>query len=246
MSWEITAIDRFRVMMLFRAMNARWVPGPRGAENSGLTTGAETASQMVDYAAARAPDRGAARRARRARRTRRRQGRGAPADRLLRVQRIRASAAPVIETSRHLVFTGNPGTGKTTVARLLSQIYCTLGVVVKGHLVETDRPTSSPATSARRAIVTHDILDVALGGMLLIDEAYALARGGDNDFGREAIDTLVKLMEDHRDDLAIIAAGYPEEMRELHRRQPGLGAASPRTIAFPDYTADELVRSSTR
>jgi SpoVK/Ycf46/Vps4 family AAA+-type ATPase len=159
------------------------------------------------------------------------------------VQRLRAERhLPVMETSHHLVFTGNPGTGKTTVARLLSQIYHSIGVVTKGHLVETDRSHLVAGFVGQTAIKTQQTLDSALGGMLLIDEAYSLARGGDNDFGREAIDTLVKFMEDHRDDIAIVAAGYPEEMTEFIELNPGLKSRFTRTIDFPDYTDDELVR----
>ncbi|MBK5333249.1 MAG: AAA family ATPase [Ilumatobacteraceae bacterium] len=161
---------------------------------------------------------------------------------MLQVQQIRAERGlPVIETSHHLVFTGNPGTGKTTVARLLSQTYRAVGVVDKGHLVETDRSKLVAGFVGQTAIKTLETLQSALGGMLLIDEAYSLARGGDNDFGREAIDTLVKFMEDHRDDLAIVAAGYTEEMADFIEANPGLKSRFTRTISFPDYTDDELV-----
>jgi hypothetical protein len=161
---------------------------------------------------------------------------------LLRVQRLRAEHdLPVIETSRHLVFVGNPGTGKTTVARLLSQIYRSLDVVTKGHLVETDRSGLVAGYVGQTATKTREILCSALGGTVLIDEAYALARGGENDFGREAIDTLVKFMEDHRDDLAVVVAGYPAEMQQLIDTNPGLDSRFARTLDFPDYTSDELV-----
>jgi SpoVK/Ycf46/Vps4 family AAA+-type ATPase len=161
---------------------------------------------------------------------------------LLRVQQLRAEQGlPVIETSRHLVFTGNPGTGKTTVARLLSQIYRSLGVVDKGHLVETDRADLVAGYVGQTAIKTKAVLESAVGGTVLIDEAYALARGGENDFGLEAIDTLVKFMEDHRDDLAVVVAGYPEEMRQFVETNPGLESRFARMLEFPDYTTDELV-----
>jgi Holliday junction resolvasome RuvABC ATP-dependent DNA helicase subunit len=161
---------------------------------------------------------------------------------MLQVQQIRAERGlPVIEVSHHLVFTGNPGTGKTTVARLLSQIYRAVGVVKKGQLVETDRSKLVAGFVGQTAIKTLETLQAALGGMLLIDEAYALARGGDNDFGREAIDTLVKFMEDHREDLAIVAAGYTEEMSDFIDANPGLKSRFTRTIEFPDYSDDELV-----
>jgi hypothetical protein len=162
---------------------------------------------------------------------------------LLRIQGLRAEhGLPVIETSRHMVFVGNPGTGKTTVARLLSQIYRSLDVVTKGHLVETDRSDLVAGFVGQTATKTRAVLESALGGTVLIDEAYALARGGENDFGREAIDTLVKFMEDHRDDLAVVVAGYPAEMHELIGTNPGLESRFARTLEFPDYTTDELVR----
>jgi hypothetical protein len=161
---------------------------------------------------------------------------------LLRIQKLRAEHdLPTVEVSRHLVFTGNPGTGKTTVARILSQIYRSLDVVTKGHLVETDRSDLVAGYVGQTAARTRAILESALGGTLIIDEAYALARGGENDFGREAIDTLVKFMEDHRDDLAIVACGYPAEMAELIDANPGLASRFTRTLIFPDYTSDELV-----
>ena len=139
------------------------------------------------------------------------------------------------------MFTGNPGTGKTTVARLLSQIFRTLDIVTRGHLVETDRSQLVAGYVGQTAARTRAVLESALGGTLLIDEAYALARGGENDFGLEAIDTLVKFMEDHREDLAVVAAGYPDEMRKLIEANPGLESRFTRTIDFPDYTNDELV-----
>jgi hypothetical protein len=161
---------------------------------------------------------------------------------LLQVQNLRKERGlPVVESSRHLVFTGNPGTGKTTVARLLAQIYRTLKVVDKGHLVETDRAGLVAGYVGQTALKVKEVFDSALGGILLIDEAYALARGGDNDFGQEATDTLVKLIEDHRDDVAVIAAGYPDEMHEFVESNPGLRSRFPKTIHFPDYTTDELV-----
>ncbi len=161
---------------------------------------------------------------------------------LLRIQKIRAERQlPTLETSHHLVFTGNPGTGKTTVARLMSQILASLGVVSKGHLVETDRSKLVAGFVGQTAERTRLVLESALGGTLLIDEAYALARGSEQDFGREAIDTLVKFMEDHRDDLAVVAAGYPAEMATLIDANPGLHSRFTRTVHFPDYTTEELV-----
>src|SRR5688500_12707655 len=142
---------------------------------------------------------------------------------LLTVQKLRKERGlPVVESSRHLVFTGNPGTGKTTVARLVAQVYRTLGVVEKGHLVETHRSHLVAGFVGQTATRTRECVERALGGVLLIDEAYALAQGGDEAFGQEAVATLVKLMEDHRHALVVIVAGYPEEMHELIESNPGL------------------------
>ena len=153
---------------------------------------------------------------------------------LLQVQKLRKERGlPVVESSRHLVFTGNPGTGKTTVARLLAQIYRTLGVVEKGHLVETDRAGLVAGFVGQTALKVKEVFDTALGGVLLIDEAYALARGGDNDFGMEATDTLVKLIEDHREDVAVIAAGYPDEMHEFVESNPGSAVPLPEDDPLP-------------
>ncbi len=161
---------------------------------------------------------------------------------LLRVQQIRRQRGlPVLEQSRHLIFTGNPGTGKTTVARLLAQIYRTLGLVEKGHLVESDRSALVAGFVGQTATRVVAAFDRADGGVLLVDEAYSLARGGDNDFGREAIDTLVKLVEDRRDRLVVILAGYPDEMASLVDANPGMRSRFPKTIHFPDYDDDELL-----
>jgi Cdc6-like AAA superfamily ATPase len=161
---------------------------------------------------------------------------------LLRVQRIRAERGlPVIDQSRHLIFTGNPGTGKTTVARLLAQIYRTLGVVERGHLVETGRAGLVAGFVGQTAPLVEARFDKADQGVLVIDEAYSLVRGGERDFGREAIDTIVKLIEDRRDRIVVIMAGYPDEMDELIESNPGLRSRFPKVIHFPDYSTDELL-----
>ena len=158
------------------------------------------------------------------------------------VQRLRAERGlRTLETSHHLVFTGNPGTGKTTVARLLAQIYRTLGVVARGHLVETDRSGMVAGYVGQTAPLVTAKFDEADEGMLFIDEAYTLARGSENDFGREAIDQIVKLMEDRRDRVVLVVAGYPEEMEAFLSTNPGLRSRFPTVIHFPDYSTDELL-----
>lgn len=139
----------------------------------------------------------------------------------------------------HCVFTGNPGTGKTTVARILAKIYKNIGVIPKGHLVETDRSGLVGEYVGQTAVKTNKVIDHALGGVLFIDEAYSLL-GDEKDYGREAIATLLKRMEDERGQLVVILAGYTKEMQDFINSNPGLQSRFSRYIEFPDYNADEL------
>ena len=246
---ELTAVERFRSMLL-RAMDAAGVPRPGGpaiqraggGDAGPGTAGAEPAEPaeplepprpieellaeldgLVGLAAVKSEVK--------------------LVTNLLRVEKLRTERGlAVAEHSRHLVFTGNPGTGKTTVARLLAQIYRTLGVVEKGQLVETDRSGLVAGYIGQTAIKVKEVFTSALGGVLLIDEAHALARGQDRDFGHEAIDMIVKLMEDHRDDVVLIVAGYPDEMAAFLDANPGLRSRFPKTIFFDDYSDEELQR----
>ena len=149
---------------------------------------------------------------------------------------------PTTDMSLHMVFTGNPGTGKTTVARLVAKIYKQLGFLSKGQLIETDRSGLVAGYVGQTAGKVTDVVNSALDGILFIDEAYALARKGmENDFGHEAIDTLVKLMEDHRDDLVVIVAGYTDLMEKFIHSNPGLESRFNKYFYFEDYTGPQLM-----
>ncbi|NLY55732.1 MAG: AAA family ATPase [Firmicutes bacterium] len=141
----------------------------------------------------------------------------------------------------HMIFKGNPGTGKTTVARILGALFKELGVLSKGHLIEVERADLVGEYIGHTAQRTREQVKKALGGILFIDEAYSLARGGEKDFGKEAIDTLVKAMEDHKDELILILAGYRREMEKFVQSNPGLSSRFPIILEFPDYNLTELM-----
>ena len=160
---------------------------------------------------------------------------------LVKVRKLRQeNDLPVPPMSFHMVFLGNPGTGKTTVARLISGLYAAIGVLSKGQLIEVDRSGLVAGYVGQTALKTQEVIQSALGGVLFIDEAYSLASGGENDFGREAIETMLKAMEDHRDDLVVIVAGYTGPMEKFIHSNPGLESRFNRYFFFPDYDGNQL------
>lgn len=161
---------------------------------------------------------------------------------LMKVRKLRQqNELPVPPMSLHMVFMGNPGTGKTTVARLISGLYAAIGVLSKGQLVEVDRSGLVAGYVGQTALKTQEAIKSALGGVLFIDEAYSLSSGGENDFGREAIETILKAMEDHRDDLIVIVAGYDKPMQKFLSSNPGLESRFNKYFHFPDYNGDQLL-----
>ncbi|MEA5150994.1 MAG: AAA family ATPase [Oscillospiraceae bacterium] len=161
---------------------------------------------------------------------------------LMKVRRLRQeNELPVPPMSLHMVFMGNPGTGKTTVARLISGLYASIGVLSKGQLIEVDRSGLVAGYVGQTALKTQEAIKSALGGVLFIDEAYSLSSGGENDFGREAIETILKAMEDHRDDLIVIVAGYNGPMEKFLDSNPGLDSRFNKYFYFPDYSGEQLM-----
>ena len=158
------------------------------------------------------------------------------------IQKLRQKEKLIYEPMvLHMIFKGNPGTGKTTVARIIGRLFKEMGVLPKGHLIEVERADLVGEYIGHTAAKTRDQIKKALGGILFIDEAYSLARGGEKDFGKEAIDSMVASMENNKDNLIIILAGYQEEMNYFLETNPGLRSRFPIHITFPDYNIQELM-----
>ncbi len=161
----------------------------------------------------------------------------------LKVQQLRAGKGlKSTNLSMHMIFAGNPGTGKTMMARTVANVLYNLNVIQTNKLIETDRSGLVAGYVGQTALKTRRVIESALGGVLFVDEAYSLAQGGKNDFGQEAIDTLVKMMDDNRDQLVVILAGYSEDMRNFLNRNAGLQSRFANIIEFPDYNTDELMQ----
>ena len=161
---------------------------------------------------------------------------------LMKVRKLReANDLPVPPMSLHMVFMGNPGTGKTTVARIVSGLYAAIGVLEKGQLVEVDRSGLVAGYVGQTALKTQEAIQKAIGGVLFIDEAYSLSSGGETDFGREAIETILKAMEDHRKELIVIVAGYTGPMEKFLSSNPGLESRFNKYFFFPDYNGEQLM-----
>lgn len=142
----------------------------------------------------------------------------------------------------HMLFRGNPGTGKTTVARMLGKSFHTMGILSKGHVIEVERADLVGEYIGHTAQQTRDVIKRSLGGILFIDEAYSLVRGGEKDFGKECVDCLVKAMEDYKHDFILLLAGYPRELNDLLQANSGLPSRFPLHIDFPDYTTEQLIK----
>ncbi|MEI7024349.1 AAA family ATPase [Paenibacillus sp. y28] len=161
---------------------------------------------------------------------------------LLQIMKLRSQAGLALSPQvYHMIFKGNPGTGKTTVARIVAKLFQSMGMLSKGHLIEVERADLVGEYIGHTALKTRELMKKAMGGVLFIDEAYSLARGGEKDFGKEAIDALVKGMEDHKNQFILILAGYSDEMEQFLLTNPGLPSRFPIQLDFEDYTVDQLV-----